>query len=1174
MTDKYQKLTQIEHVLHRSGMYMGSIATDKITDYIYNEDTKLFEKRLLNYNSGLLKIFDEIVSNAVDHYYRIAQEKGKHPVKNIKVDINKETGDISVYNDGEGIPVRVHDKHNIYIPEMLFSHFNTSSNYDDTKERNTTGTNGIGSKLTVVFSKSFTVETVNSEDGKKFVQTYSNNLSEKSKVKITSFSKAPYTRIVFTPDYARFGMPNLNDDMFEVMKKRVIDICAVTGTNLSVYFNTVKIPITNFEKYVDLYIGSKSDAKRIYEGSTDGKWEVVCCDSPTNNFEQVSFVNSAPTLKGGKHVDYITNQILKGLDEMLKKKKITIKPILLKNNMMVFVKALIDKPSYTSQSKEELTTIISKFGSKFDVSDKFVQKVYKETSIIDLSVQQNVAVIEKQIAKTDGKKQSRVVINNFNDAPLAGTKKSNECYLFICEGLSAKTMVISGLSVIGTDRYGCAPLKGKLINVKDTTLATLSKNNEISNLKKMLGLESGKKYEDTSSLRYNGIVILTDADLDGYHIRGLICNMFQTLWPSLFKMKGFITTMMTPIIKARKGSEKKYFYTMQEYHEWDRTNNTRGWNITYLKGAGSSTAEEAKEFFKNMKKITYNYTDTSDSAMDLAFNKKRADDRKEWLINYDKDRILEIPNNMEVNYEEYIHKELIHFSQRDIDRNIPNLCDNLKESFRKILYTCFKKGYKDVNHEIKVSQLASITSSYTNYLHGEVSLAGAIVGMAQNFVGSNNINILAQSGQFGTRLANGKDAAQSRYIFTYLTEICKKIFRVEDLPILTYKEEEGQVVEPEYFIPVIPMTFITETIGIGTGYSTNIPNYNPQEVIDQCRLMCKNLEECETDTSSPGTFEEKYIKKINDTQFSNLYPYYLGFKGEITKSDKTDNIYKSTGVYTVDSVNSDIITITEIPISVSIENYKSHLEELLQEGMIKDFQSHYTALNVKFIVHLLPNFNKTKLDNILKLSSTSNLSCNNMHLLSETGAIRKYNNIPDIFKEWSSIRIKKYQERKDHQLKALKKDYKTLYWKAKFINDVITNTIKIMNVPNTEVISKLESMEYPKLGSPTPTTDTPSPSPPTTDTPSTTNYNYLLKMSINTLTKENKEKLEKDADELYKQIEVLKKTKISKIWSTELDEVEEEYIKYKKEFDEMYENDHNNVNQSKNSSRTTSKKKK
>lgn len=952
-------------------------------------------------------------------------------------------------------------------------------------------------------------------------------------------------------------MTTLNDDMYKIIEKRVYDVCGVTDGKLNVYFNGKKLGISNFEKYVELYIGNKSETTRVYEKSDNGRWEVICCCSPTYTFEQISFVNGSPTLNGGTHVNYVVNQLTKGIEEIAKKKKVEMNnkqfKNIVKNNMMVFVKAVINQPAYTSQSKDTLNTTQGKFGSKFEISDKFIGNVYKNTGILERVTNINNAVLDKEVSKTDGKKISRVIIDNYNDAPYAGGKNSDKCYLFICEGLSAKTMVVSGLSVIGTDIYGIAPLKGKLINPKEVTNKKLADNNELTNLKKMLGLESGKVYNDTSSLRYNGIIILTDADLDGYHIRGLICNMFQTLWPSLYKMKGFITTMMTPIVKAKKGNEKKYFYTLQEYENWERSNNVRGWTITYLKGAGSSTAEEAKEYFREMKKITYNHTENSDKAMNLAFNKKLADDRKSWLENYDRDRILDVSESMDVSYEDYVNKELIHFSQQDLIRSITHLCDNLKQSQRKILHTCFKKNYKDSAHELKVSQLAGIVASTTNYHHGEVSLTGAIVGMAQNYVGSNNVNLLAQSGQFGTRIENGDDAAQSRYIFTHLTPMCRALFRSEDLPVLNYKEEEGQIIEPEYFIPVIPTVFLTETYGIATGYSTNIPNYNPLEVIEMCKLLCKNLEDKKIDIKNDDTLREAF-SVINETSFQNLTPYYLGFKGDIIMKDGKTNTYESKGVYKM--LNDNIMEITEIPIDKSIDSYKTLLEDLLQENKIKDFQSHYTALNVKFLVCLNPGYNAKNIETDFKMSSTRHLSCNNMHMFGENGVIKKYSNMIEIMREWCSVRLTMYLERKKYQIKSLEKEYTILYWKSKFINDVITENIKIMNVQNSRVIERLEKLEYPKIE--------------TNDEGK--NYNYLLKMAINTLTKENKEKLDNDADKLKTDLDNLKKLRIDRIWMKELEELEKVYKEYKDEFDDMYKRDLESSEKSMNKNKVKKKK--
>jgi DNA topoisomerase-2 len=188
----------------------------------------------------------------------------------------------------------------------------------------------------------------------------------------------------------------------------------------------------------------------------------------------------------------------------------------------------------------------------------------------------------------------------------------------------------------------------------------------------------------------------------------------------------------------------------------------------------------------------------------MVFNKKRADDRKEWLKEYDRDLYLDT-NKPSITYEEFIGEELIHFSKYDCDRSIPSLMDGLKTSLRKILFAAFKKN---LTSEIKVAQFTGYVSEHACYHHGEASLNGAIVGMAQNFVGSNNINLLIPSGQFGTRLKGGDDSASERYIFTLLNQITRAIFPKHDDAILEYLNDDGTPVEPRFYAPIIPMILV------------------------------------------------------------------------------------------------------------------------------------------------------------------------------------------------------------------------------------------------------------------------------------------------------------------------------------------------------------------------------
>jgi DNA topoisomerase-2 len=281
--------------------------------------------------------------------------------------------------------------------------------------------------------------------------------------------------------------------------------------------------------------------------------------------------------------------------------------------------------------------------------------------------------------------------------------------------------------------------------------------------------------------------------------------------------------MNTPILKAKKNGQEKLFYNDGEYNLWKQQNDTKGWHIKYYKGLGTSTSKEFKEYFAHKKIVYFNHEGTSsDNVIDMVFNKKRSEERKDWLSGYDRNSYLDT-NNTSVSYTDFINKELIHFSKYDCERSIPNLMDGLKISLRKILYSAFKKN---LTSEIKVAQFSGYVSEQSGYHHGEASLNAAIVGMAQDFVGSNNINLLLPNGQFGTRLQGGKDSASERYIFTQLSPLTRLIYRKEDDPILEYLEDDGFPVEPRFYVPIIPMILVNGGKGIGTGFSTDILSYD------------------------------------------------------------------------------------------------------------------------------------------------------------------------------------------------------------------------------------------------------------------------------------------------------------------------------------------------------------
>ena len=578
LEQKYQKLSPREHILRLPDTYVGSV--DKTTEerFVLKENRSSFELRSIEYVPAFFKIFDEILVNARDARVR------DDSVKKIQVTFDRERGSICVQNDGNGLEVAIHAEHNVYIPELIFGHLLTSSNYDTGERRLTGGKNGYGSKLAAIFSTRFEVETVDATRKKKYHQVFEGNLSKINPPKITTSSVKSYVKITIYPDFAKLGYENFTEDMLAVLEKRVYDLAAVTPPDVVVTLNGQTLKVKKFENYVDLYVGPKSETPRSCETVND-RWQIAVCLSPDGQHRAISFVNGISTSRGGSHVNYIVNQITKKLvDHIATKKKKTVRTSFIKENLWVFVNATIEDAAFDSQIKELLTTPVAKFGSRCDISEKFIEKLGKD-GIVDRALDMLSAQDTKELKKTDGKKRSSIRgIPKLDDAIWAGGPKSSQCTLILCEGDSAKTFATSGLAVIGREAFGIFPLRGKLLNVREASPQQLAGNAEFAAIKAILGLSQGKVYNDTKDLRYGSILILTDADLDGSHIKGLIMNMIHFHWASLLtNVDGFVRSMLTPIIKVRKGNEVQAFYTLTEYNEWKSKGDRHNWVPKYFK---------------------------------------------------------------------------------------------------------------------------------------------------------------------------------------------------------------------------------------------------------------------------------------------------------------------------------------------------------------------------------------------------------------------------------------------------------------------------------------------------------------------------------------------------------------------------------------------------------------
>ena len=1130
LANKYQQKTDKQHILDNPDTYIGSVENVDSDVWVLNEPTEsggqmtILQKNI-KYIPGLYKLFDEGIVNCRDHVIRMAQAVSKKtpnsiPVSYIDISIDPD-GTISMMNDGNGIDVAKHPENNLWIPEMIFGHLRTSTNYDKNEKKIVGGKNGFGFKLVLIWSTIGSIETIDHVRGLKYTQTFKSNLDEICEPVITKCSTKPYTKITFKPDYTRLGLTGLTPDMIALLRKRIYDIAAVTDKSLKVKYNSQLIPVKNFQQYIDLYIGTKEQSQRVYEADDSGRWEYAVALSPSGEFMQVSFVNGIHTSKGGKHVDYILNQITRKLVEFIeKKKKVKVNANAIKEQLILFIRCDIENPAFDSQTKDFMNTPSNKFGSACSVSDKFIEKVAK-MGVMDAACALTEVKENKAAKKTDGSKTKNIRgIPKLNDANWAGTEKSKDCIIIFCEGDSAKTGIVSGLSSEDRNTIGVYPMKGKILNVRGENVKKITENKEIAEIKKILGLETGKEYneEDVSkNLRYGKVLFMTDQDLDGSHIKGLGINLFESEWPSLTQIPGFIGFMNTPILKARKAKDELLFYNTGEYDQWKNENDTKGWKIKYYKGLGTSTKQEFCEYFENKKIVQFQHNgDVSKNSIDMVFNKKRADDRKTWLEDYDRDLYLDTGKEL-VSYDEFINKELIHFSKYDCDRSIPNLMDGQKTSQRKILFSAFKKN---LNSEIKVAQFSGYVSEHSGYHHGEASLNAAIVGMAQNFMGSNNINLFVPSGQFGTRLQGGKDSASERYIFTYLNKITRLIFPQEDDAILKYLDDDGYPVEPVYYAPIIPMILVNGAKGIGTGFSTDIMQYNTTDIIQYLRSKLAG--------SNESTVE--------------FTPYYEGFHGTISKLQ--NGKYLVRGKY--EKLGQDKIRITELPVGYWTEDFKEFIDSLASNvdkagkkvvPLVKDYDDMSKDTNVDFVVTLqkgkLDELEAAKgdhgcngLEKMFGLYTTASTS--NMHLFDEIEKLKKYDTVQEIIDDYYDVRLDMYETRKNHLIDSLEDALVLLSNKAKYIQETISGVVDLRKKKKEQVIELLESRGYDVIDD-------------------DHDFKYLVKMPMDSVTEENVAKLMKEHADTQADLNKIKNTTPQQMWISELDLLAQEYAKYKED---------------------------
>lgn len=1119
LKEKYQIRSDIEHVLSEPEMYIGSVRICEQEELVFESDCFKNEKvhdkicwKVIPFIEGIYKLFDEALSNCLDHFTRSCLSDC--PVTSIQITINRETGIISFCNDGSAIDIEVHPDTGIYIPEMIFAHLRTSSNYKKSDKKLVGGKHGLGIKLVNIWSKEMSIDISDSGRGLRYFQEFKNNMSEICVPKITPTrgTKKSSVKISFLPDYKRFGVESLPSETISVLERRIYDLCALTGRkSLSIKYNSRALRVS-FKEYVALAGGSKPAC--LFEGEN---WSVAALKS-SDGFRQISFVNGIFTRKGGLHIDYILKNILSKVGAIIKEnsKGTSVRPSLIKNQLSLFVICNVFNPKFIGQSKDFLSGNITDFCEPFNPPEDFYRKIYKFAGEMakNINALENRAredeKVDKALKSTNGAKTLQIYgIPSLLDANWAGGSKSRECSLILCEGLSAAVGVISGISSSDRNKYGIYPLRGKMLNIMDKTEESISSNKIINDIKKILGLTSKKVYDDKDikHLRYGRVIFITDQDLDGQHIKALGLNMFQCLWPSLVKISGFLNFIQTPIIKIFKKSKVKSFYSEREYEEWRRSElDPKSWRVKYYKGLGTSIAKEFKEYLSNPKVVQFIHGGSEcDYSFEKIFGKKNADLRKEWLKGYSSDLSAE---GEKITYNNFLNKELIHFSKYDCDRSIPNLIDGLKISQRKILFVVFKKG---MTREIKVAQLTGIVASESQYHHGEESLGKAIIGMAQNFVGSNNLNYLQPNGQFGSRVSNDT-AASTRYIFTSIESLMYLIFRKEDRSVLDYIQCEGKAIEPQFFVPIIPMILVNGALGIGTGFSCEVLPHNPIEIIDIILYFLKH--------------GEYPAREIN--------PYFKGFLGQISRDCNQPGKYYSRGFFERNPDDRRRITVKELPIGTWFLTFKEGLECLIEKGVIESYEDNCTDEIANYNIAFFKEETEDSIFKILKLQNSH--SENNMYLFNSKNQLEKYLNVEKIIEEFSIVREKMYEKRKIWQLSEIASGKQIIENKIRYIKLIVSGELPITQ-RTSEVIKFLIDHKFTPLER----------SIQSEEKSVTTDFKYLLKMPVDCLCFENVEKLEKELNEICAREENLKNKSVTEMWTAELFELKQELIQAKLE---------------------------
>lgn len=1103
----YEEKTQREHVYIRPAAYIGSdVASMTRTWLYYAEEQRMVQQDILLI-TGVERLFLELLSNTYDNIIRSLQNninKGS-----VEVTIHDQAS-ITVKNYGKAISI-YQDENGKWTPQKIFGSLLCGSNFND--NRQASGTNGIGAKASNIFSTYFEVKCYDPDTKIHYQQIWQNNMQDVSEPVITKGKGESYTEITYTLDIARFRKVNRNfqgydENYVALFTRHVADLScnAVIATSI----NELKFCFTSPLNYAKLFIKDTTQPivhyqwpKELQQHIKKKKYEqtynywlpdimLVMLDAPQQG-ACISFVNGMQTSEGGSHVNEaykaiglpIINKCNEEVARLIKddnkeKRSFSVDISDVKDHVFIFLSVRLQNPNYVHQTKSKINGPAIHLTLQDNVFN--VVKKWRLQDQLFLKLQEKQQLM---INKSEKKKRGvRATHEKGTDANLSNNRSWNQrqkCTLAVVEGDSALCYFLELLKLIGKnarDIYGFLPLKGKSLNVMGCGVLEVEKNREMAAIRTMLGLQFGIDYninKNVEHLRYGSLLILSDADVDGIHIAGLIINFFYCFFPALI-LNGYVKYWRTPVIRVRgnvtyhtgtKEVVNRKFYHQPQYEAWrDSVKEVAGNAIHYYKGLGSSEEKDIAEDYNDAKVVVYNYDDNTDQSMNLAFNKEWADERKKYISAFTNNKPIVDANTIlpalsQLSISSFIQDEFILFSVENMQRSLPDLLDGCKISIRKVLYGCLKR-FKVSNAAVKVATLNAYIMEKTRYHHGDAILPKIIVNLARNYISSNNINLLLPLGMFGNRYKH--KAASARYIFTALNKIIHSIIRDEDKGILEDCYEEDDKVEPMRYYPIIPLLLVNGCVGIGTGHSTTIQCFNPLDLVN---WISSRLNNEDVPLLLPWYRNYQGIIKVVDRKLKTIFisDYQKASKETILTSTRESNSEDkgqklsmiTEGRY---HLNGNKIMITELPIDVMPYNYEKWLDELLKAGKITNYNTRSMGDTIDIEIEGLElgdNYdNNLKL---LGLSSSSGMS--NLTILNEQKQPVTYNSPNELMEAWYEARLPKYQIRKDYMLKVIREQIIKLTYKRDFIQAVLDKRIDITRLQEDYIRAKLIELDIP-----------------------------------------------------------------------------------------------------------------